>query len=64
MDNEQLMTVKEVAEKLGVSYRTIIRLIHAQKFPGAYQLGSGKTMPWVIPVDSFVAYKKELQSKE
>ena len=64
MNNEQQMTVKEVAEELGVSYRTIIRLIHEGMFPGAYKIGSGKTMPWLIPVSSFEEYKKKHSDNE
>jgi excisionase family DNA binding protein len=53
------LTVAQVAARFKVDGRTIRRWIQRGHFPGAYQLGTGKT-PYVIPLEDVLAYEKKL----
>jgi excisionase family DNA binding protein len=57
MENRELRTVQSVAQELGVTYRTIINLIHKGEFPNAFKIGDGRTMPWLIPAKDVEDYK-------
>ncbi len=59
MDKNSYMTVREAANELGVTTRTVQRYIHRGRFPGAYQLPGGRTMPWLIPTDEVQALKED-----
>lgn len=48
---DKTYNIKEAAQKLGVSYRTIFNWVHAGKMPGAYKSNpwSQRRAEWVIP---------------
>jgi len=60
-DNEDVLTVSEVADMCGVSPRTVRRWVRAGFFPGVKR-GLGKTSPYRIPrdaVEKFIARRLE-----
>ena len=61
--NSRPLTVAQVAVRFGVDGRTIRRWILRGHFPGAYQLGTGKT-PYVIPLDDVLAHEKKLAAEK
>ena len=64
MDNpNRYYTVTEAAHELGVVNRTVIRYIKDGRFPGAYQIPGGATMPWLIPIDEVEAVKATRKRK-
>ena len=61
MSRNQL-TTKQVAQRLGVSKRTVINLLERGRFPSAYKVDpESKNSPWIIPtkeVDAFEHRRK------
>ena len=56
-----LLTLKEVAERLGVSVKTARRMVTRGDFPGAHQapMPGGKGTQWVVPVSSVLPHENE-----
>lgn len=60
-----MLTVKEVAGRLGVSSETIIRWIKGGLFPNAYKLNpDGLTSPYRIPLADVEAFEKKRQERQ
>jgi excisionase family DNA binding protein len=52
------LSIREVAEQLGLHPKTVARLVHTGAFPNAYKAGSGaKTSPIRIPLRDVEAYR-------
>lgn len=51
-----MISLREVAEKLGLTENTIRSMCHKQMFRGAYQTESGD---WLIPEDNFITNKAQ-----
>lgn len=51
-----LITLREVAEKLGLSENTIHCMCQKEMFKGAYQTETGD---WLIPEDNFITSKNQ-----
>ena len=64
METNELRTVKSVAEELGVTYRTVLNLIHRGEFPGAFKIDKGRTQPWLIPAETVEDYKRRNPDKK
>lgn len=56
-----LLTLKETAERLGVSAKTVRRMITRGDFPGAHQapMPTGKGTQWVVPVSSVLPHENQ-----
>jgi predicted site-specific integrase-resolvase len=56
-----LLTLKETAERLGVSVKTARRMVTRGDFPGAHQapMPTGKGTQWVVPVSSVLPHENE-----
>lgn len=56
-----LLTLKQVAERLGVSAKTARRMVTRGDFPGAHQapMPGGKGTQWVVPVASLLPHERE-----
>lgn len=56
-----LLTLKQVAERLGVSAKTARRMVTRGDFPGAHQapMPTGKGTQWVVPVASLLPHERE-----
>lgn len=54
-----LLTLKETAERLGVSVKTARRMVTRGDFPGAHQapMPTGKGTQWVVPVASLIPHE-------
>lgn len=54
-----LLTLREVAERLGVSQKTARRMVTRGDFPGAHQapMPNGKGRQWVVPVASLIPHE-------
>lgn len=48
------LTVAQVANRLGCHPRTVLRLIGARRFPGAFQL----EREWRVPVEDVAAFRE------
>jgi excisionase family DNA binding protein len=57
---EDLLTVKEVAERLRLGQQAIIRMCSRGVFGGAFQIESGR---WRIPAASVSAYIAQQQAQ-
>ena len=55
------LTVDEVAERVGVSRRTVARWCEQGRIPGAYKVGTHRRGVWVIPAQSVEDLKKRAQ---
>lgn len=51
-----LLTMREAAERLGISTKTVRRMIDRGNFAGAHQvpMASGKSLQWVVPYSEIV----------
>jgi excisionase family DNA binding protein len=56
---EKMLTVPEVAERLGVSERTIRHWIGQGHFPGARRSGPNRRSPFIIPVADIEAFEAQ-----
>ena len=54
----KVLSVKEAAERLGVSHRAIQRWINRGYFPGAYKLSPASNSPYRIPESDVIAFEK------
>ena len=54
-----MLTVPEVAERLGVSERTIRHWIGQGHFPGARRSGPNRRSPFIIPVADIEAFEAQ-----
>jgi len=52
------LTTKQVAQRLGVSKRTVNNLVNRGRFPGAYKLDPDSVnSPWLIPTKEVEAFE-------
>jgi excisionase family DNA binding protein len=51
------LTVGQVAKRLGVTTRTIVRWLNAGHFANAYKLNPVITSPWRVPEESVAAFE-------
>lgn len=60
------LTTSELAEKLGITPKSARGLIQRGHFPNARKIGTGKTMPYLIPLADLEAYleKREAQKEK
>jgi hypothetical protein len=60
-----LLTLKEAAQKLGKSEKTVRRMITRGDLAGAHQveMSNGKGMQWVIPYSSVIAVENETRQQ-
>jgi excisionase family DNA binding protein len=61
-DNPKVLDTAQAAARLGVSAKTVIRLVSRGAFPHAYKLGSGARAHYAIPEPDVVAHMKKLAS--
>ncbi len=62
----QDMTIREVAEKLGITSSAVLGLINRGRFPNAHKLPGGKRMPYLIPdcdYDAYLVYREARNKK-
>lgn len=61
-----LLTLKETAERLGVSAKTARRMVTRGDFPGAHQapMPTGKGTQWVVPVSSIIPHEQKYLLRE
>lgn len=52
--HRQLLTVKQVAERLNLNWRTVLRLADAGKFPCGVKLGAARRWD-ASEIDAFIA---------
>jgi excisionase family DNA binding protein len=52
----RLLTVPQVAERLGVNRTTVYRLIHENELPAVRLRGGSKRAPLRIPEDEFLSW--------
>jgi excisionase family DNA binding protein len=62
MTDNPILTTTQVAERLGVTTRTVLRLIQRGDLQ-AQKPGGGKTSAYVIFERDLLAYQKKLASK-
>lgn len=53
-----VLTVRQVAEVLGVGMRHVLTLLYEGKLPGSYKLG----LQWQIPEDAVMARKSQVEN--
>lgn len=60
-----LLSLKEAAQKLGKSEKTVRRMVTRGDLPGAHQvpMTSGKGMQWVVPYSSVIAIENETRQQ-
>lgn len=60
-----LLTLKETAQKLGKSEKTVRRMVTRGDLVGAHQvpMPSGKGMQWVVPYSSVIAIENETRQQ-
>lgn len=58
----KLLNLQEVAEKLRVSQRTILRYLRAKKLKGS-KLGGGRTALWRIPEEEVEKFLKRYSNE-
>lgn len=58
-DTGAVLTLKETAERLGVSVKTVRRMVTKGAFPGARKdlMPNGKGEQWVVPVSSLTVHE-------
>jgi hypothetical protein len=58
------LTVKEVAERLGLDERTAGHYVAKGYFPGAYKVNpfAARRSPWRIPEDAVIAFEEKRRS--
>ncbi len=52
---KSFLTVRDLCERLKLSRPIVLDMVHANAFPGAFQLESGRK-DWRIPLDSLDAF--------
>lgn len=59
-------SVKEVAERLDIHPRTIVRMIHQKLFPGAYKVNpyAQRRSEWRIPEDAVIAVEEDREEQK
>jgi excisionase family DNA binding protein len=55
----KMLSVKQVAELLGVTPRAIHKWIKRGHFPGAYKLSPASNSPYRIPESDVIAFKEQ-----
>lgn len=60
MKQTVILTVAEVAERLGVHVRTVSRLFARGEFPNSRKMGSGRVSNLAILLSDVEAYEKKL----
>lgn len=60
-----LLTLREVADRLGVSVKTARRMITRGDLPGAHQapMANGKGTQWVVPYSSVITHENETRQQ-
>jgi excisionase family DNA binding protein len=60
-----LLTLREVADRLGISVKTARRMITRGDLPGAHQapMPNGKGTQWVVPYSSVIAHENETRQQ-
>ena len=60
-----LLTLREVADRLGVSVKTARRMITRGDLPGAHQapMANGKGVQWVVPYSSVITHENETRQQ-
>lgn len=61
-NTQKFYTIIEVANKLGLDNRTIIRMCEQGKFKGAYPVAGNRD--WRIPEENFITTKKDDETAE
>jgi hypothetical protein len=54
-----MLTTKQVAARLGISTRQVLRYLESGLFQKAEQLGDYPTAPWAIPEESLTSFLLE-----
>lgn len=60
-----LLTLREVADRLGISVKTARRMITRGDLPGAHQapMSNGKGTQWVVPYSSVITHENETRQQ-
>jgi excisionase family DNA binding protein len=60
-----LLTLREVADRLGISVKTARRMITRGDLPGAHQapMSKGNGTQWVVPYSSVIAHENETRQQ-
>lgn len=60
-----LLTLREVADRLGISVKTARRMITRDDLPGAHQapMPNGKGTQWVVPYSSVIAHENSTRQQ-
>ena len=58
------LTVKETAQRLRVSVRTVMTWLDQDKFPHAFKAGFGLSSAWRIPEEDIQAIEQPGQSQQ
>lgn len=56
---EKMLTVKEVAERLNRTKRTIVRYCDQGIFPGAKKSGPFQRSSWIIPESEVIKFEQQ-----
>jgi len=62
MPTINILSTSQIAERLGVTRRTVNRLVERGEFPNARKLGGGRNSAYLIPEPDVLAYEKKLAS--
>lgn len=60
----QVMSVSQIADRLGVSRWTVRRMIEAGEFPNSFRLTLAPRSPWRVPVEDVERVEQEREKKE
>jgi len=60
-----LMTLREASERLGVSVKTVRRMVTRGDLPGSHQvpMASGKGLQWVVPYSEIVRQENTVKAQ-
>lgn len=61
MIKDEMLTTKEAAKMLGVTTRTVTRMVLSGKLPNAIKVGDYSKAPLLIPKSSIIAYLKSME---
>jgi excisionase family DNA binding protein len=63
MGKQKMLTTKEVAERIGVKYTTVMLWLREKKLPGAMKEDSPRGYYWLIPESSISGIQKRGQGR-